>query len=144
MWISCGNVFDRRTPAREGSECFAEASNHKTDWSGCAGNSEKMKKNPSKCLTNKDFMNIIEMMFSDIHVLNDCGAFFSGRISLQQIFGYKGGALYYENDISAKEEIQSESSRIPRKNEYKGWKKSFSCKKIKRKKKIISIKPKAA
>ena len=29
-------------------------------------------------------------------------------------------------------------------NEHKGWKKSFSCKKIKRKKKIISIKPKAA
>ena len=49
----------------------------------------------------------------------------------------KRRCLIYENDISDEKEIQSESS----------WKKSFSCQKIKRKKRIISIKlskPKAA
>jgi len=59
----------------------------------------------------------------------------------------KRRCLIYENDISAEKEIQSESSWIQSENEYKGWKKSFSCQKIKRKKRIISIKlskPKAA
>ena len=46
---------------------------------------------------------------------------------------------YYENDISAEEEIESESSRIQSKNEHSRRKKSLSCKKSKRKKSIVSI-----
>ena len=44
-----------------------------------------------------------------------------------------------EDDISAEETFQSESSRIQSENEHKGWKKSFSCKKIKRKKEVIRV-----
>lgn len=45
----------------------------------------------------------------------------------------------YENDISAEEEIQSESTRFPRKNENSGWKKGSGIKKGKRKKSFISV-----
>ena len=45
----------------------------------------------------------------------------------------------YENDISAKKETQEKSSRFQKKNEYSKWKKSIGCKKIKRKKKIVSL-----
>jgi len=45
----------------------------------------------------------------------------------------------YENDISAEETFQSESSRFQSKNEYSRRKKSFSSQKIKRKKEIISV-----
>lgn len=44
-----------------------------------------------------------------------------------------------ENDISAKKEIQKESSWIPEENEYERRKKSFSRKKIKGKKEIVSL-----
>jgi hypothetical protein len=44
-----------------------------------------------------------------------------------------------ENDISAQKEIQEESSWIQKKNEYEGRKKSFSRKKIKGKKEIVSL-----
>ena len=44
-----------------------------------------------------------------------------------------------ENDISAKEKIQSKSSRIQSKNEHTRRKKSFSCQKSKRKKTVISL-----
>lgn len=44
-----------------------------------------------------------------------------------------------EDDISAKKEVQEESPWIPQKDEYKRWKKSFSRKKIKRKKEIVSL-----
>ena len=44
-----------------------------------------------------------------------------------------------ENDISAKETFQSESSWIQSKNEHSGRKKSFSCQKSKRKKTVISL-----
>jgi len=68
------------------------------------------------CLTLRDFPNIIEIMFFR-----------------------RGGVLRYENDLSAKEKVQSESSRIQSQNE-NGWrKKSVSSKKIKRKKKIVSV-----
>ncbi len=45
----------------------------------------------------------------------------------------------HEDDISTKKEIKIQGSWFQSKNEYKRWKKSFSCKKIKRKKKIISV-----
>lgn len=45
----------------------------------------------------------------------------------------------YEDDISAEEKIKIQSSWIQSKNEH-GWrKKSFSCKKSKRKKSFVSI-----
>ena len=50
----------------------------------------------------------------------------------------------HENDISAEEKIQSKSSRIQSKNEHKRWQKSSGCQKIKRKKKLISIRHKTA
>ena len=46
---------------------------------------------------------------------------------------------FNENDISAKEKIQSKSSRIQSKNEHSRRKKSFSCQKSKRKKTVISL-----
>lgn len=45
----------------------------------------------------------------------------------------------YEDDIPAEEEIQIQSSRIPRKNEYSRRKKGSGCKKSKRKKIFDSI-----
>lgn len=45
----------------------------------------------------------------------------------------------HENDISAKKKIKIQGSRIQEENEQQRWKKSFSCKEIKRKKKIISL-----
>ena len=45
----------------------------------------------------------------------------------------------YENDLSAKEKTEIQSSWIQSKNEYSRRKKSFSCKTCKRKKEIISI-----
>ena len=51
----------------------------------------------------------------------------------------EGGAKTYENDISAEEKIQSESSRIQSKNEHSKRKKSSCCQKSKRKKSIVSI-----
>ena len=55
------------------------------------------------------------------------------------MFFRRGGAFSDENDISAQEEIQSARSWIQSQNEY-GWrKKSISSKKIKRKKKIVSV-----
>lgn len=47
----------------------------------------------------------------------------------------------YEDDISAKEEIQSESAWLQSENENCGRKKSISCKKSKRKKSIVSVSP---
>ena len=44
-----------------------------------------------------------------------------------------------ENDISAKETFQSESSWIPCENEHQRWKKGSCSKKSKRKKSIISV-----
>ncbi|EOS27344.1 50S ribosomal protein L34 [Lachnospiraceae bacterium 3-1] len=44
-----------------------------------------------------------------------------------------------ENDISTEKKIQKKSSWIQKKNEYKRRQKSFSCKKIKRKKEIVSL-----
>lgn len=44
-----------------------------------------------------------------------------------------------ENDISAKEEVQSKSSWIQSQNEYCRRQKSVSGKKIKRKKEVISV-----
>ena len=46
---------------------------------------------------------------------------------------------HYENDIPAKEEIQSESSRIQSENEHSWRKKSSGCQKSKRKKTVISL-----
>ena len=51
----------------------------------------------------------------------------------------RGGVLKDENDISAKEEIQSKSSWIQSQNEYCRRQKSVSGKKIKRKKEVISL-----
>lgn len=47
--------------------------------------------------------------------------------------------MRYEDDIPTKKETESESSRFQKKNEYSRRKKSIGCKKIKRKKEIISI-----
>lgn len=67
-------------------------------------------------MTLGDFTNIIEIMFFR-----------------------RGGVLKDENDISAKEEIQSKSSRIQSQNEYTWRKKSVSSEKIKGKKEIVSV-----
>lgn len=45
----------------------------------------------------------------------------------------------HENDLSTKKETESKSSWFQIKNEYSRRKKSIGCKKIKRKKKIISL-----
>ena len=63
------------------------------------------------------FFVIIEMMF--LHLRRRC--------------------IDYEDDISAQEEVKSKSSWIPCQNEHQRRKKSIGCKKIKRKKKIISL-----
>ena len=47
--------------------------------------------------------------------------------------------LHYEDDISAKNKTESESSRLQSQNEQRWWKKSYSCKKSKRKSKIICL-----
>ena len=47
--------------------------------------------------------------------------------------------MRYEDDIPTKKETESESSRFQKQNEHSRRKKSIGCKKIKRKKKIISI-----
>ncbi len=47
--------------------------------------------------------------------------------------------LYYENDISAEEALQSKSTRLQGKNEHAGRKKSPGSQKIKRKKEIIRV-----
>jgi hypothetical protein len=47
--------------------------------------------------------------------------------------------LDYEDDISAQETFQSESTWIQSENEYSGRKKSVSSQKIKGKKEIISV-----
>ncbi|GAB6955228.1 hypothetical protein JCM13369A_17720 [Mediterraneibacter glycyrrhizinilyticus JCM 13369] len=47
--------------------------------------------------------------------------------------------MYNEDDISAEEEIQIQSSRIQSKNEHSRRKKSISCQKSKRKKTVISL-----
>ena len=46
---------------------------------------------------------------------------------------------FHEDDISAQKEIQEEGSWIPEENEYERRKKSFSRKKIKGKKEIVSL-----
>ena len=51
----------------------------------------------------------------------------------------KKGVPDYEDDISAEEKIQIQSSWIQSKNEYRKRKKSSCCKKSKRKKSIVSI-----
>ncbi len=51
----------------------------------------------------------------------------------------KGGFIYHENDISAKEQAKIKGSWIQKKNEFSRWKKGFSRKEIKRKKEIICI-----
>lgn len=55
------------------------------------------------------------------------------------IFHKKKEVYPHENDISAKKETEIQGPWLSCKNEYSGWKKSFSCKKSKRKKEIISI-----
>lgn len=50
----------------------------------------------------------------------------------------------YEDDISAKEKTESESSRLQSQNEYSRRKKSVSCQKSKRKSKIICLMNQAA
>ena len=45
----------------------------------------------------------------------------------------------HENDISAQKKVKIQSSWISGKNEQQRRKKSISCKKIKRKKKIVSL-----
>ena len=50
-----------------------------------------------------------------------------------------GGGYQDEDDISAEEMLQKESAWLQKKNEYSRRKKSIGCKKIKRKKEIISI-----
>lgn len=47
--------------------------------------------------------------------------------------------MRYEDDIPTKKETESESSRFQKQNEHSRRKKSIGCKKIKRKKEIISI-----
>lgn len=47
--------------------------------------------------------------------------------------------MRYEDDIPTKKETESESSRFQKQNEHSRRKKSIGCKKIKRKKKIISL-----
>lgn len=47
--------------------------------------------------------------------------------------------LRYENDLSAQEKTEIQSSRIQEENEYSGREKSYSSKTCKRKKEIISI-----
>ena len=75
----------------------------------------------------------MSLMFSDIHERKK-------RIQPSVSDGFRRRCLGYEDDISAEEEIQSQGSRIPGKNEHKGRQKSTGSQKIKRKKKIISIK----
>ena len=75
-------------------------------------------------LTLWGFAYIIETMFSK---------------QIKQILYLIRRSRNNENDISAEEKIQSESSRIQSKNEHCRRKKSTCCQKIKRKKKIISI-----
>ncbi len=60
-------------------------------------------------------------------------------LSMIDIRGIKKEVPCYENDISAEKEIKSESSWIQSKNEYTRRKKSPGCKKIKRKKEIVSL-----
>ena len=55
------------------------------------------------------------------------------------MFFRRGGVLRHENDLSAKEKIQSKSSWIQSQNEYSWRKKSNSSKKIKRKKEIVCL-----
>lgn len=51
----------------------------------------------------------------------------------------KGGVRSYENDLSAKEEIQSQGSWLQSQDEHCRRKKSISCQKGKGKKSIVSI-----
>ncbi len=47
--------------------------------------------------------------------------------------------LYYENDISAEEALQSKSTRLQGKDEHARRKKSLGSQKVKRKKEIIRV-----
>ena len=71
------------------------------------------------------FWFFVNIMGNDVFVLPYQGNRFrsmdgNGRIE-------EGGAKTYENDISAEEKIQSESSRIQSKNEHSKRKKSSCC-----------------
>ena len=75
-------------------------------------------------------MNIIVMMFLPVRKNNT---------SLYRYMVRKGGAVDYENDISAKEKIQIQSTWIQSENENGKWKKSSFCKESKRKKSVIRV-----
>ena len=74
-------------------------------------------------LTSFGYLHIIEIVF----------------FNLLKKFKRVRRCIDYENDISAKEAFQSESSWFQSENEYTGRKKGFSSQKVKRKKKIISV-----
>ena len=91
-------------------------------------------KNLRNCLTNRGFLNIIEAMFSNIYMIDNYK-----DTNWNRFGSVKRRCRKYEDDISAEKEIQIQGSRIPGKNEHSRRKKSIGCKKIKRKKKIISV-----
>ena len=78
----------------------------------------------------------------DFQVVYKNGKSYANRylvLYIREVYQPQGGVCTNENDISAKEKIQSKSSRIQSKNEHTRRKKSFSCQKSKRKKTVISL-----